>query len=551
LKKTISIISCILLFGCDGVIGGSQGPDPSYTDAFICGDSGEIALGSAPVRRLTNSEYDNTVRELFGDELPTLPEQPSDAVSEGSFENQALALGPSDVRITRYFSAAETLGRFAVENRAARERVLPCEPKGQDDEADCAAQFVDEFGKRVFRRPLTDDEYNRWIDYFEQQRADIDFDAAVQLTVTALLQAPQFVYRLESTEDVPKADDAIELSPHELATRLAYFFWERGPDEELMRAADEDELSSPEQIEKQARRLLGDDRARATIRNFHRQWLHLDRVLGEDKLPEQFPNWNEQVREAALEESLLFAESIVFGGGTLRDLLTSNVGFIDSTLAPLYDVEPPAYDWEPVELDPEHRAGILSRIAFLAGNAHAGNGSPPLRGVAIMERLLCEPRPSPPADADLSPPTIEPGQGPLTNRELFEIRTSPPQCQACHVRIDGFGFGFEEFDAAGQYRDTDNGLPVDASGYADGTGNDDLYEGAAELQELLSESEAVHGCMTEKWLTYALGRALEPADACQLETLTQGFIESGGNIEELLVSIALRPEFRLRPQPTE
>ncbi len=541
----------MLWVGCDGLIGGGRGPEPSYTDAFICGDSGELAVGSAPVRRLTNSEYENTVRDLFGESLPSLPNQPTDAVSEGSFENQALALGPSDVRISRYFGAAETLGRFAVENRAARERVLPCEPQSQDEEAECAAQFVDDFGKRVFRRPLTDDEYNRWIDFFEQQRADIDFDAAVQLTVTALLQAPQFVYRLESPDGETKAADLLELSPHELATRLAYFFWESAPDEELMRAADAGELSSPEQIEQQARRLLDDDRARATVRNFHRQWLHLDRVLGEDKLPEQFPLWNEQVRQAALEESLLFAESVVFDGGTLADLLTSNVAFLDSTLAPLYGVEAPAYDWEPVELDPERRAGILSRIAFLAGNAHAGNGSPPLRGVAVMERLLCEPRRSPPADADTSPPSIEPGQAPLTNRDLFEIRTSPPQCQSCHVRIDGFGFGFEEFDAAGQFRDADNGLPVDASGYADGIGNDDVYEGAAGLQKLLSESDVVHGCVTEKWLTYALGRALEPADACQLETLTQGFIESGGNIEELLVSIVLRPEFRLRPEPTE
>lgn len=134
----------------------------------------------------------------------------------------------------------------------------------------------------------------------------------------------------------------------------------------------------------------------------------------------------------------------------------------------------------------------------------------------------------------------------MTNRELFEERVAPSACQGCHVRIDGFGFGFENYDAAGMFRSEENGLPVDASGFANGIGNDDEYEGAVELQNLLGESEVVRDCIAKQWFTYANGRPTEPADTCQLEAIQAEFEENGGDLVELLVSIVTRPEFRLR-----
>ena len=208
----------------------------------------------------------------------------------------------------------------------------------------------------------------------------------------------------------------------------------------------------------------------------------------------------------------------------------------------------PTEPWAQVELDPSERAGLLSRIAFLAGNAHEANGSPPLRGVYVMERVLCEPRPSPPANADVSTPVADPNQGPMTNRDLFEQRVAPSTCQGCHVRIDGFGYGFENYDAAGLFREEDSGLPVDASGFASGIGNDAEYDGAVELQDLLGESDVVRNCVVKQWFTYANGRPMEPADTCQVEAIQKMFAESGGNLVELLVSIVTRPEFRLRSQ---
>ena len=231
--------------------------------------------------------------------------------------------------------------------------------------------------------------------------------------------------------------------------------------------------------------------------------------------------------------------------------MTSTKAYVDDVVADLYGVEPPGEPWAEVELDPSERAGILSRIAFLAGNAHDANGSPPLRGVFVMDRILCEPRLTPPADADVSVPEQDPNQGPMTNRQLFEQRVAPSNCQSCHVRIDGFGYGFEEYDAAGIYRTVDNGLPVDASGFASGIGNDGEYTGAVELQGLLAESDVVHECVVKQWFTYAYGRNPESADACQLEALQDAFIDNGGQIDDLLVDVVTRPEFRLRAEGQE
>ncbi len=545
-KIPVTLCFGLLLCSCDGLIGRERIQDlprpPRAQDLYVCADPGSIKVGSSPVRRLTNVEYENTVEDLLGGALPQLPEQPTDTVLEGSFENDATSLGPSDVRIARYEDAANALADYAVDDPGVRSRLIPCDPSV--DAARCGREFVEIFGLRAFRRPLNAEEQSRWLSYFEDQRAAIDFDAAVQLTVSAMLQSPQFLYRLESdeSEDAPR-----ELNGYEVANRLSYFLWESMPDQELFDAAARDELRTDAQLEAQARRMLTDRRAAAAIRNFHRQWLHLDRVLDEDKVPAQFPMWGEQTKASAREESLRFIENVILDGGTVTDLFTSNVAYVDEAMAELYGVEAPREQWGRVELDPNERAGILSRIAFLAAHAHDANGSPPLRGVFVMDRILCEPRLSPPADADISPPQQDPNQGPRTNRELFEERVAPDTCRGCHVRIDGFGYGFEAYDAAGIFRELDNGFPVDASGFAIGLGsNETEYDGAVELQGLLAQSEVVHECVSTQWFTYAYGRSLEAADACQLQALQSAFIDNGGNVLELLVDLVTQPEFRMR-----
>lgn len=534
----------LLLVACQGAIQDPSGGRAGGPTSRMCRDTEAVTLGSAPVRRLTATEWANSVRDLVGVDALDLPAMPPDGTSSASFENEALALGPSELHVRRWEQAAFDVGALVASDPAVRARNVPC---GEAD-ADCARRFVEAFGRRALRRPLTVEEQDRYTSFFEAQRAAIDFDAAVQLTVAAFLQAPSFLYRLELGSGAT-SDGHARLTSHEVASRLSYLIWESIPDDELFAAADADELRNERQVEAQARRMLSHPRARAAVRDYFRQWLHLDRVAGETKLPEIAPEWSPAVAAAAREESIRFAEHVFFEG-SLADLFTSRVGFVPPELAPLYGVSSPDAGVA-VELPPE-RAGILTRIAFLGGEAREANGSPPLRGVFVLSRLLCTPPGSPPADADTSPPAVDPSAGPQTNRMLFEERTSPDRCQSCHERIDGFGFGFENYDAAGRFRSADNGLPVDATGVALGLGDSDgPYDGAVELQSMFARSDAVRDCAVEKFFVYANGRVPEAEDACQLHGLQSAFEAAGGDLDELVLQIVRRPEFFLRPEITE
>jgi hypothetical protein len=543
--RQLGAVLLMLSLACQGTISDPEGGGGGGATSRMCRNADAVVLGTAPMRRLTGREWANTVRDLVGVANLELPPMPPDGTSTASFENEALALGPSELHVNRWEQAAFDVGGLVATEPAVRARNVPC---GEAD-GDCARRFVEAFGRRAMRRPLTREESDRYVAFFEAQRASIDFDAAIQLTVAAFLQTPQFLYRLELGGDRVR-DAQVRLTSHEVATRLSYLLWESMPDDVLFAAADADDLRSADQIENQARRMLADPRARLAVRDYFRQWLHLDRVASEMKLPEIAPEWNPTVAAAAREESMRFAEHVFFEG-TLSDLFTSRVGFVPPELAPLYGVTSPGVDTA-MELPPE-RAGILTRVAFLGGEAREANGSPPLRGVFVLSRLMCTPPGSPPADADTSPPTPDPGMGPQTNRMLFEERTSPDRCQSCHERIDGFGFGFENYDTAGRFRTTDNGLPVDATGLALGLGEeaDGVYDGAVDLQQRFARSETVSDCAVEKWFVYANGRTPEAEDACHLRTLQDEFEAAGGDLDELLVRMVRRPEFVLRPEITE
>ena len=537
MRRWSTLVLLSALAACSGQISEPSGERPTDGDPSVCVDPDRLQLGDAPVRRLTATEYQNTIRDLLGADVPDLPSLPSDAVTAGSFENEAAALAASDVHVARWEQGAFAAGALVASDATVRGRFASC----TEADAGCARTFVTEFGRKAFRRPMTTAEIERYEGFFEARRAEIDWDAAVQLTVTAFLQSPQFLWRLEHGAG-EAGDDLVALTAYETASRLSYLLWQSMPDDELFAAAAADELQTANQVETQARRMLDEPRARAAVGEYFRQWLHLDRVAGEDKLPELVPEWSPAVAQAATDESQRFAEHVFFGG-TLTDLFTSRHGFVTEELAPLYGVSAAP---EGMELPPE-RAGILSRIAFLGGEAREANGSPPLRGVFVIRRLLCQPTGSPPADADTSPPVMNPDEGPRTNRDLFAERTSSADCQSCHERIDGFGFGFENFDMAGRFRTEDNGLPVDATGLALGIGNDGVYDGATELQERFADSPVVQDCAVETWFTYANGHAPEGADACQVDALQQAFGESGGDLDEMVVHLVTRPEFLLRP----
>lgn len=516
-----------------------------------------LVVGPAPLRRLSNQEYLNALRDLFPAPHPALPDLPDDALVAG-FDNAAEAQKPSDVRIARYEAIANLYAEALTADPAAVAALVGCADwTTPEAAASCASAFVARLGSRIFRRPLDDDEQQRFTSRLLAWSDAIDFEGAVRLTLSALLQSPQFLYRPEPIGAVASSSDGlVAVEPYAMASRLSFLIWQGLPDDGLLDAAARDQLRTADQIGAQALRLLADARARRVFWDFHRQWLGLDRIEDPEhaaRTPEVDAGWTGATQLSAAEESRRLVENVLFDDGTFRGLLTSRRSWIDAELARVYRLPSPAVEpgsspggWDEVALPESERAGILTRAAFLAGYSHRGGTSPPLRGNAIRMRLLCGAPVSPPPDADLSPPVADPGAGPQTNRMLFEARTRSPACQACHAGLNGLGFGFESYDAAGAFQTRDDGLPVDARGHILGTDVDGAFTGAIELSEALSRSQSVYSCATQQWVRYALGRAAVDAEAPLVEALAARFLASDGDVRGLLLDIVTAPTFRLQ-----
>jgi hypothetical protein len=533
--------------GGTGSGGTDSDPDDPPHEPVNCTDQG-LHIGSDPLRRLSSTEYLNTLSDLFPSLSPELPDLPTEAPVD-SFDNDARALGPSDVSASRWEEIAFRYTSEATATPAALATFLPCaaEVSDEDSERACGAELIRDFGEKTHRRPLASEEVERYQALFDEQLTEIDFEAAVQLTAMAMLQSPWFLYRVEP-DRTPGSDGTLPLDSWEIAARLAYFLWQRMPDEELFAAARDGELDDAASIETTARRMLADPRARVAVADFHRQWLYFDRILKEEhatRVGDLFPEWTEDTQDAAYEELLRFTEHTVFEGeGTLAGLFLSRDTEVNAGLADIYGVEASGSGWSSVTLPADERAGLLTRVGFLAAHAHSANGSPPLRGSYVMQRLFCLKVDPPPPNADTTPP--DPTGTALTNREQFEERTSPPDCAGCHAMLNSFGFGLEHYDAIGAYRATDNGQPVNAVVELIDTDVNGEVDGGIELSEALASSQQVAECAVSRWFRYARGRGLESQDQCTLQHLNERFAASGGNLVDLMVDIVTSPEFRHR-----
>jgi hypothetical protein len=500
----------------------------------------------APLRRLTHAEYAATLADLFpslGIARPTLIKDPA----QDGFENRAKLLNPSPLLVEQYSTTAIDVALKAI---AKPSTILPCTPTAAT-EAACGAQFVETFGARVFRRPLTADEKKAWTDYLNAERAAGDgFMGAVQLTIENMLQSPQFLYRVELGVPDPAVPQRAKLTPYEVASRLSYLIWGGPPDAALLAKAQASQLDLPADREKEARRLLGDARSRTMFVEYHRQWLDLDRIDREPKDPKTYPTYDDALKSAMREESDRLVAAVMKGDGTLRSLFSSANTEVNAPLAKFYGVAAPATGWAPAALNPTERAGFLTRPNFLAARAHMLQGSPPLRAIFILERLLCGTLPPPPADADLSEPATKAGTAKKTNRQLFEERIQPAVCNACHTAFQPLGYAFESYDAIGRYRTTDNGLPVDTRAQYRTAVVDWQFNDAIDLSQKLADSAPMQSCVARNWFAYAQGRDAGDADACRLQGLEATLAAAKGDVRELLVAMIKSNDFVYRPAVT-
>lgn len=323
------------------------------------------------------------------------------------------------------------------------------------------------------------------------------------------------------------------------------------PDEELFAQAEAGALRQSAQIEAQARRMLADPRARDAVRSFHEQWLGLGHLGTVSKDPIAYPNFSTDLLPLFREETVAYAEHVVFeGSGTVSELLLSDYTLMNADLAAFYGLSgpdaPQGAEFEKVTVDTTERAGVLTHASILAVHASGDRSSPVLRGKFVREQILCELLPLPPNDLVIEPPPLDPEK---TTREQFEEIGANPDCASCHALMNPIGFGFENFDALGLYRTEQNGKPIDASGEIVGT--EDVagpFDGVVELANKLAGSEDVRRCVAAQWFRFGYGRGDTEADTCSMDHVQEVFTESGGDIRELLVALTQTDAFRHRRQ---
>lgn len=530
-----------------GTGGGTTGAAGAAGTGGVAPGTGGVASGgqvSTVLSRLTAAQFNSTVHDLFAP--LAVPEQalPAD-VSVGGFDNTASAQTPSATLIDAYHTAATAISAAALQNQA---QFLGCTPKSPADEASCASTFLGTFAKKAFRHPLTSTELTNLVGFYTTARTGgADFSTAMSLVVQAILQSPSFLYRVEVGSPVAGQAGTIQLNPYEMASRLSYFLWNTMPDDALFASAAAGELAAPAGIETQARRLLASPRAHAAILNFHSQWLRFDKMNNLVKSPDMFPAFGPAMATAMRQSAEKFVDSTFFGDGTLSALLTDSHAWVNDVLAPVYGVTAPAggaMSW--VALDPTQRSGILTNAGLLAGFAHETADSPVLRGVFVLQRLTCSAPPPPPANLSTTPPAADPGT-PQTTRQRFANQHEQGTCAGCHRSIDGIGFAFEHYDALGQWRTTDSGLPVDSTGQFAGSG--DLvgtFDGAVELGKKLAASASVRSCVASQWLRYALGIDSTAVAPKALEPMVAALAGSGANMREAVVALVKSDAFRQR-----
>ncbi len=482
----------------------------------------------SPLRRLTPTEFDNTIRDLLDDDSRPGRRFPEEGGS--GFDNNAHLSIATRLHAQKYMAVAEEI--------AGRATKLP-----PDDAA--ARAWIPEFGLRAFRRPLMPEEVSRFQSLYRSARRNTDVQGASRMVLQAILQSPHFLYRVEVGKPDAARPGLRRLGDHELASRLSYFIWATMPDEELFRAAAAGQLHTAEQVAAQARRLLADDRARIMVRRFYEQWLELTDLAAAGKDRKVFPGFGREVLSLFRQEFDRFIDYATWeSDGRIETLLTSPVTFVNGRLASHYDL--PGVDGDAfVKVEaPGKRAGILTLGAFLVTHAKTTETSPIKRGVFMREHLLCQIPPPPPDNVNVKLP--QPSKDLVTLRDRMEEHRQEIGCSKCHALFDPLGLALESYDATGRWRATDNGRPVDAAGKLIQTDVDGNFENAIDLASRLGRSEQVRDCYVKQWFRYAFGRTEAPADACTITTLKRMFDARNHDVRELLVALTQTDAFYYR-----
>jgi hypothetical protein len=429
----------------------------------------------------------------------------------------------------------------------SRRAIFTCRPASKAAERACASQILSRLARRAYRQPVGAAELAPILQFYDAARSQGTFESGIQRGLQRILSSPRFAFRVERDPAGAVPGSVHPVSGVELASRLSFFLWSSIPDEPLLRVATQGTLSQPAVLEQQVRRMLADRRADALVSNFAGQWLQLRNVRSVQPNSDEFPDFDDQLRQSFRRETELLFGSIVKEDRNVLDLLRADYTFVNERLARHYGI-PGIYGsrFRRVPVTQDARRGILGQGSMLAVTSHAERTSPVLRGKWVLENLLGLPVPPPPPDV----PTLKgnpEGQKPKTLREQMAEHRTEPVCASCHRVMDPVGFALENFDAVGAWRTQEPGGPIDASGQlADGT----KIDGVVTLRKaILDKPDLFVGTLTEKLLTYALGRGVDAHDMPAVREIMRGAAQNHYKFSSLVLGIAKSVPFRMRTTP--
>jgi hypothetical protein len=545
--------------GSGGAAGGSAAKPSSGSSSAPAPVPGPASVlnfpnGAAPVarlRRLTTPEFTFSLQDLLGgSDVPVSAVDPDvsvgvfgpSAVNLGGFAAigaSSIAVSPSGVGL--YEAAVRGAVSSAFGHPAQLSSILPCVPTATTDTA-CLTQAIHAFGRRAFRRPLSGDETTTFVNLATHigNQPGSSVLTGLQYAISAILQWPDFVYRVELGVASPADGGRLKYTSYEIASRLAATLWSSVPDDTLLDAAAMDALSTTDGITAQAQRMLADSRVHRALAAFTDELLALQSMSTITKDKTLFPSWTDTLGPAMQQEVELRVDDIVFTQkADFFSLFQSPSTFVNGELAQFYGLpQPSGSGFQPATFPAgSPRLGILGSGAILATEALSDRTSPVKRGLLVDQMLRCMVIPAPPPGVPPLPPTQSSSE---TVRQELDAHVASPQCNGCHNLLDPIGFGMENFDAIGQYRTMEKGQPIDASGNLNGIAFHDL----AGLETAVQKDPAAAPCLVSNFYVRAMGRAAIGYDEPSINTLTTQFAAAGNRVDQLLVSLVSSDSFR-------
>ena len=523
-------------------------------DRLTASQKGAARAGA--LRRLTHSQYNNTVRDLLGDFTRPANQFPPEDFLNG-FTNQVEGQSIPPLLAEAYTVAAEKLAANAF-RRGDSQNLIPCKP-ARGKEYACRDQFIRKFGLRAFRRPLTEKEAAGYGALFGDAAGSRgDFLAGAKVVVEAMLQSPSFLFHLE-------AGPGSSLRPYAIASRLSYFLWDTMPSADLLRAAESGELASPAAVRATARRMIDNPQAKRSLEVFLAQWMRFDRVIASVRNARRYTDFSASLLPVMTDETKHLFNYVVWNNRNFMELFNADYTFLSARLAQHYGMETPPEEFGLVKYSSkETRAGVLGHAGFLTMTGNQTDTSPTARGLFVREHFLCQNVPPPPPGVDTNLPAVS--DKPLTNRERLQAHLRSPSCAACHSLIDPIGYGFESYDNIGKYReklmlkiqlqrdavtnqareDKEFQLDLDTSAHIQGIPNSS-FRTPKELGNILANDPTCQRCVVKQVFRYAVGRHETASDQADLDGLYDGFRKSGFRFRELILELATSRPFLGEP----